>query len=138
VYIATSHFKSIVFRSYIYKLSNNEEYSYAVEMLNSIAEQICLALAYLHANKVTHEDIKPENIVVNKYGEIKVCDLGLSKMEKMPLTLKSTTGKRCHETHTHMCPRVFMYKEPWSNESDMFSVGCLLYELYLPSMCGPQ
>lgn len=58
-------------------------------------------------------------------------------MEKMPTTLKSTTGKHCHGTFSYMCPNVLIHKQPWSDPSDMFPVGCVLYELYLRQYVWP-
>jgi len=41
--------------------------------------EIFLGLSYLHSQKVVYRDIKPENILLNQNGHVKIADLGLAK-----------------------------------------------------------
>ena len=53
---------------------------YSRERLLDIFLKICDAVAYAHANGIVHLDLKPANIQIGRYGEVVVCDWGLSKV----------------------------------------------------------
>ncbi|MHB1424757.1 MAG: tetratricopeptide repeat protein, partial [Gemmataceae bacterium] len=48
--------------------------------LLGIFEKICQAVAYAHSKRVIHRDLKPANVMVGKFGEVQVMDLGLAKV----------------------------------------------------------
>lgn len=52
--------------------------------LLKIFEQVCQTLAYAHARRVIHRDLKPQNIMVGKFGEVQVMDWGLAKVLGTP------------------------------------------------------
>ena len=48
------------------------------KILGKIAESVLRGLSYLHERKIIHRDIKPQNILLNEEGEVKLCDFGVS------------------------------------------------------------
>jgi serine/threonine protein kinase len=48
-------------------------------MMRFYSAEIALALAHLHQHKVIYRDLKPENVLLDKYGHVKLTDFGLSK-----------------------------------------------------------
>lgn len=52
--------------------------SYSDDRAGNVISMILSGLRHMHANKIIHRDMKPENILVTHDGEIKICDLGLA------------------------------------------------------------
>jgi NIMA (never in mitosis gene a)-related kinase len=84
--------------------------------------QTCDALALLHEKGIMHRDIKGANIFLAEDGSLKLGDMNVSKTTKGNL-LKTQIG-----TPLFMSPETWN-NIPYSYPSDMWSVGCLMYEL---------
>ncbi|KAM3968002.1 cAMP-dependent protein kinase catalytic subunit alpha [Aphomia sociella] len=83
--------------------------------------QVVLALEYLHHCCVIHRDVKPENILINDSGYIKLADFGFSKI------VKSRTWTLCG-TPEYLAPEIIMSKG-YSYAVDWWSLGVLIYEM---------
>lgn len=100
---------------------------------DNVVRQICTAIAFLHGHpkKLIHRDIKPENIMLTFDKVIKVCDLGLAKMNTQHSQLVTTQGKRnCAGTPLYMAPEVYIYKTEATTKSDVWSLACTIVEFY--------
>ena len=86
--------------------------------------QIILALRYLH-NKlgVIYRDLKPENCMLNSYGNLVLTDFGLSKVSTTDEKKHSMTG-----TVQYMAPEI-LKNEPYTYSVDWWSLGCVAYDL---------
>ncbi|CAG9311856.1 unnamed protein product [Blepharisma stoltei] len=86
--------------------------------------QVACSLQYLHKQRILHRDIKASNIYLTKDLVVKIGDFGISKM------LEHTNDVACTVVGTpyYMSPEVCQNK-PYTNKSDIWSLGCLLYEL---------
>ena len=94
--------------------------------LNRVAEIIvstCKALDYAHQNGVIHRDIKPSNIMLNESGDIKIADFGIAKIKA-----DNTMSKEIIGSPSYMSPEQIREEEV-DSVSDVFSLGCVLYEL---------
>ena len=70
-----------------------------LEQVRSIAAQLVSALYYLHARRILHRDMKPQNILLGKDGVVKLCDFGFARAMSYN-TLVLTSVKVCTTTDT--------------------------------------
>ena len=84
--------------------------------------QILEGLKYLHDNRIMHRDLKCANIFISKNGILKLGDLNVSIIAKMGMA-KTRTG-----TPYYCSPEI--WKDlPYDYKSDIWSIGCIIYEL---------
>lgn len=88
-----------------------------------IAIQICSGLAFAHANHTVHRDIKPANILIGSQGDVKLVDFGLAEV----LGTNSYAGGA--GTYAYMAPEDFGGDARSDAQSDLWSVGVILYEM---------
>jgi eukaryotic-like serine/threonine-protein kinase len=104
-----------------------------------IAKNICEALEAAHERGVIHRDLKPGNIKITPDGKVKVLDFGLAKaLDSAPangttsnsptLTLAGTNAGVILGTAAYMSPEQARGR-PAERRSDVFSFGCVLYEM---------
>jgi len=88
--------------------------------------QIASALCYAHKNNVIHRDIKPQNILLDKFGRIKITDFGIAKIN-LPQAL-TQENERVAGTAYYMSPEQIK-GETVDLRTDIYSMGILIYEL---------
>ncbi|WP_258024681.1 serine/threonine-protein kinase, partial [Streptomyces bambusae] len=100
-----------------------------VDDLVDIAEQVAAALAYTHQQGVVHRDLKPANIMRLTDGTVKICDFGIARLaHDIGFTSKLTGGGVAMGTPHYMSPEQIAGGEV-DHSSDLYSLGCVLYEL---------
>ncbi|SCW03385.1 LAFE_0G09252g1_1 [Lachancea fermentati] len=92
------------------------------KVLGKIAESVLRGLSYLHERKIIHRDIKPQNILLNEAGQVKLCDFGVSG-EAVNSLATTFTG-----TSYYMAPERIQ-GQPYSVTSDVWSLGLTLLEV---------
>jgi serine/threonine protein kinase len=96
----------------------------------SISGQICEGLSKSHKTGIIHRDLKPENILFDQDGHVKILDFGLAKFRNHEnITQKSTRIG----TINYMSPEQLQGRDV-DAQSDIFSLGIMLYELFTGSM----
>lgn len=88
-----------------------------------IGSQVCQALTTAHGQDIVHRDIKPQNIMVQPDGNVKVMDFGIARAKN---SLKARTSSVLGTAH-YISPEQAQGKEI-DGTSDIYSLGCVLYE----------
>jgi len=100
----------------------NKENLLPVNKVVEIIFRVCIALDYAHKQGVIHKDIKPSNIMLDKGGTAKITDFGIAQISER------TVEMGFFGTPSYMSPEQ-LKDEVVGSESDIFSLGCVLYEL---------
>ncbi|KAH1028000.1 hypothetical protein HUJ05_001409 [Dendroctonus ponderosae] len=123
-------------------LKDNNYQPYPLEQVRHIAYQLCYSVLFLHDNKLTHTDLKPENILFVDsefelvYNSKKRRDvMRVAKTDVRLIDFGSATFDHEHHstivsTRHYRAPEVIL-ELGWSQPCDVWSIGCILFELYL-------
>eukprot|EP00455_Lapot_gusevi_P054488 TRINITY_DN8743_c0_g1_i4.p1 TRINITY_DN8743_c0_g1~~TRINITY_DN8743_c0_g1_i4.p1 ORF type:complete len:303 (-),score=67.66 TRINITY_DN8743_c0_g1_i4:72-980(-) len=93
--------------------------------IKSFLWQLLQGIAYCHQHRVLHRDLKPQNLLINMEGELKLADFGLARAFGIPV--RSYT----HEVVTlwYRAPDVLMGSRKYSTPVDIWSIGCIFAEM---------
>nr|CAH0110540.1 unnamed protein product [Daphnia galeata] len=93
--------------------------------VKSFLWQMLKGIAFCHAHRILHRDLKPQNLLVNKNGLLKLADFGLARAFGLPL--RSYT----HEVVTlwYKAPEVLLGAKIYTTSVDIWSVGCIYAEM---------
>eukprot|EP00002_Diphylleia_rotans_P014842 TRINITY_DN2885_c0_g1_i2.p1 TRINITY_DN2885_c0_g1~~TRINITY_DN2885_c0_g1_i2.p1 ORF type:complete len:507 (+),score=75.85 TRINITY_DN2885_c0_g1_i2:50-1570(+) len=86
--------------------------------------QICLGLKHLHDKRILHRDIKSTNVFLDSEENIKIGDLGLARVLDYSSQLASTMVGTPYYLSPELCEN-----RPYNAKSDVWALGCTLYEL---------
>ncbi|NXD09879.1 NEK3 kinase, partial [Nothocercus nigrocapillus] len=86
--------------------------------------QMCLGVKHIHDKRVLHRDIKSKNVFLTQNGKVKLGDFGSARLLAHPVSYACTYVG----TPYYVPPEVWE-SLPYNNKSDIWSLGCILYEL---------
>ena len=104
-----------------------------------IACQIMDATSYAHKKGIVHRDIKPENVLIGRDGGVYVLDFGIARaIVESGLDRLTSTGIGVG-TPAYMSPEQALGDRTLDARSDIYSIGCVLYEMIagIPPFVGP-
>lgn len=88
--------------------------------------QLLRGIAFCHENRVLHRDLKPQNLLINSKGELKLGDFGLARAFGIPVNTFSNEVV----TLWYRAPDVLLGSRNYSTSIDMWSAGCIMAEIY--------
>ena len=116
----------------------NREKQLPIDEAVRITTEVASALDYAHRHNVIHRDIKPENILLHD-GSALVADFGIAlAAHKAGSTRMTETGMSLGTPH-YMSPEQAMGERELTARSDVYALGCVLYEMLVgePPFTGP-
>lgn len=107
-----------------------------------ILKQILDALLYLESIEVIHRDLKPENIIMDVVYQVKLCDFGMARCVELddswknldPSSEDPRTFSKFVGTRYYRAPEILEGVETYAIEVDLWSVGCILAEIYIKKL----
>ncbi|KAK0255536.1 Cyclin-dependent kinase catalytic subunit [Friedmanniomyces endolithicus] len=95
------------------------------EMVKKFTHQLLLGTRYCHSHRILHRDLKPQNLLIDKEGNLKLADFGLARAFGVPLRTYT------HEVVTlwYRSPEILLGGRQYSTGVDMWSVGCIFAEM---------
>jgi len=94
-------------------------------LVKSYVYQLLRSLYFCHTRRILHRDLKPQNLLIDKKGILKLADFGLGRAFSIPLR------NYTHEVVTlwYRAPEILLGCKSYSTPIDMWSVGCIFAEL---------
>ena len=98
------------------------------EIINALI-QLLLGLSYIHDKKIVHRDIKTKNIFIQNEHTLRIGDFGIAKIFNSNKNSKNTNLNKMVGTPLYMAPECFKQNKKYSYKSDIWSLGCCIYEM---------
>ncbi|XP_049491651.1 cyclin-dependent kinase 3 isoform X2 [Panthera uncia] len=96
-----------------------------LHLVKSYLFQLLQGVSFCHSHRVIHRDLKPQNLLINELGAIKLADFGLARAFGVPLRTYT------HEVVTlwYRAPEILLGSKFYSTAVDVWSIGCIFAEM---------
>ena len=111
-------------------LSNIPLFELESKIHEKLMLHLCNAIKYVHDQGIVHADINPTNIMITKNGDIKLFDFGISLNNKTKQDFSLSYNKMQAYNPRYTSPEILNGEEEPSFKSDLFSLACVMYEIY--------
>jgi len=122
LYVTAAYFNGQTLRTWM-----QDQQQVDLTAIRDIAEQLVQGLIALHRQEILHQDLRPENIMINSAGEVKIIDLGSAAVAGIDAAVPGLLG---------LMPGTYQYTAPEylsgghvSWRSDQYALGVIIYEM---------
>jgi serine/threonine protein kinase len=123
LYYITEHLQGQTLRQWMHDHPKPE-----LEEVRRLVEQIANGLQAFHRLEMVHQDLKPENIIIDDTGTVKLIDFGSTKVAGIAEIATPIERSNLLGTKNYTAPEYVM-DQPGSNRSDIYSLGVITYEM---------
>jgi len=123
LYIVTEYIKGQTLKQWM--IDNTEP---DVETVRSIVEQISIGLRAFHRQEMFHQDLRPDNVMIDQMGVVKIIDFGSVRVEGLTEIASPIEQQNILGTAQYTAPECFL-GETGSKHADMFSLGVICYQM---------
>ncbi|MCP5019218.1 MAG: bifunctional protein-serine/threonine kinase/phosphatase [Ketobacter sp.] len=99
-----------------------------VEAVRQIVEQIAKGLRAFHRMEMLHQDLRPENVLIDQNGTVKIIDFGSTQVAGL-LEITTALNRAAVPGAIQFAAPEYFLGEPGSEESDLFSLGVITYQM---------
>jgi serine/threonine protein kinase len=103
-----------------------------------LVPQMAEALQHAHEAGVVHRDVKPENVLVDSHGRVRLVDFGLATLFGPAARTRSPDDDRVVGTLRYMAPEQITMPEAVDHRADIYSTGVVFYEMLARELPGPD
>jgi len=96
------------------------------DQIKSFMFQLLRGVAFCHDRHVLHRDLKPQNLLINRKGELKLADFGLARAFGIPVNTFSNEVV----TLWYRAPDVLLGSRSYDTSIDIWSAGCIMAEMF--------
>uniref|UniRef100_A0A1Q3EVB8 cyclin-dependent kinase n=2 Tax=Culex tarsalis TaxID=7177 RepID=A0A1Q3EVB8_CULTA len=109
------------------KLLDKHKPSFTPKLVKSYMHQLLDAIAFCHMHRILHRDLKPQNLLVDRDGHLKLADFGLARSFNFPMRTYT------HEVVTlwYRAPEILLGTKFYATGVDIWSLGCIFAEMIL-------
>lgn len=117
----------------VMELMNTDLHSYLecaeihMELYKSYSYQLLDGVAYMHSQGMVHADLKPQNLLIDSVGNLKIADFGLTRVQSSLHNIRDTDVA----TLWYRPPEMLLGAHHYSTPLDMWAVGCIVLEMFV-------
>ncbi|CAL4146110.1 unnamed protein product, partial [Meganyctiphanes norvegica] len=112
------------------KLFDNNLGGLPSDLVRSYVHQLLKGIEFCHTHRILHRDLKPQNLLIDSRGSIKLADFGLARAFSLPVRAYT------HEVVTlwYRAPEILLGTKSYCTSVDMWSLGAIFGEMVSPSV----